>query len=733
MYEDEETEVKPTTPAIGTALFAPDIVNGTSNDSDKKKSAEPSVFILYYLFPGLEQLVDKFSSRLTLSFPPAPPELIPYRDYVDNFFEIKKKGTTFQVEVLSGLINFFSSMYVLAVIPNQMALAGYDAHVSVSIVGLITGIATIACGMISNTPLVIAPPTSLAIFFVVSLRQDGMSTHDGNMAVFYSGIMVLVVSFIGPIGIFLSKLIPETIQASTAMGVGLITCLAGYVEIGLIVQGQYSILSRGEITNEVCIATSGLILIAVLQFYQSKFSYLFGLVWGTFIWWIYNDIFPTHWGAAPTFRTDAVTTIVGPTLLLVIELFLLHMIMAFGLARALIELMGQSSQVTNPDKSKMLASIPKGRYIFIVIAVANIMSGLMYGPPIVISPESSAGIRAGAKTGLSAVVCGSIFCVVAINFGPLYAAIPPAGTSPVLIMVGLLLFRNVIRVDFASKYGIRAGAKTGLSAVVCGSIFCVVAINFGPLYAAIPPAGTSPVLIMVGLLLFRNVIRVDFASKYGMPAFVCLGLIPFTNSAVCGIAFAYVTYVAIAVITGDIALEIRSFCAFVKAYRNSGKQDVHSDEDDGEMTLRLDQDALENLEALTTAMENATTTTGSGAITSWDSQDSLIKVHEQGPSVGVVYPHIGTEDGEGLVTPPRSRKFNSSFSIGNSRIKGDDHFSPLGSQSGSKSHRAMSNSASPASPRARQDQNSLKSTLQRVEDFSFEPDVISGISKQVVL
>jgi AGZA family xanthine/uracil permease-like MFS transporter len=670
MYEDEETEVKPTTPAIGTALFAPDIVNGTSNDSDKKKSAEPSVFILYYLFPGLEQLVDKFSSRLTLSFPPAPPELIPYRDYVDNFFEIKKKGTTFQVEVLSGLINFFSSMYVLAVIPNQMALAGYDAHVSVSIVGLITGIATIACGMISNTPLVIAPPTSLAIFFVVSLRQDGMSTHDGNMAVFYSGIMVLVVSFIGPIGIFLSKLIPETIQASTAMGVGLITCLAGYVEIGLIVQGQYSILSRGEITNEVCIATSGLILIAVLQFYQSKFSYLFGLVWGTFIWWIYNDIFPTHWGAAPTFRTDAVTTIVGPTLLLVIELFLLHMIMAFGLARALIELMGQSSQVTNPDKSKMLASIPKGRYIFIVIAVANIMSGLMYGPPIVISPESSAGIR--------------------------------------------------------------AGAKTGLSAVVCGSIFCVVAINFGPLYAAIPPAGTSPVLIMVGLLLFRNVIRVDFASKYGMPAFVCLGLIPFTNSAVCGIAFAYVTYVAIAVITGDIALEIRSFCAFVKAYRNSGKQDVHSDEDDGEMTLRLDQDALENLEALTTAMENATTTTGSGAITSWDSQDSLIKVHEQGPSVGVVYPHIGTEDGEGLVTPPRSRKFNSSFSIGNSRIKGDDHFSPLGSQSGSKSHRAMSNSASPASPRAR-DQNSLKSTLQRVEDFSFEPDVISGISKQVVL
>ena len=174
MSEDSDGNVtSPIQQNISAPIFAPDLVN--KNSSSGKNSSiggdentdQGGVFILYFFFPWLEQLVEKAASKITMSFPPAPPQLIPYRDYVETYFEVKKKGSSLQVEILGGVINFFASMYVLAVIPNQMVLAGYNEHVSVSIVGLIIGIATIASGMISNTPLVIAPPTSIAIFFVV--------------------------------------------------------------------------------------------------------------------------------------------------------------------------------------------------------------------------------------------------------------------------------------------------------------------------------------------------------------------------------------------------------------------------------------------------------------------------------------------------------------------------------------------------------------------------------------
>jgi adenine/guanine/hypoxanthine permease len=79
--------------------------------------------------------------------------------------------------------------------------------------------------------------------------------------------------------------------------------------------------------------------------------------------------------------------------------------------------------------------------------VSTILSGMFSGPPILISPESAAGIKAGAKTGFSTVVCGVLFGI-SVFFSPLFAAVPPAGTAPLLIMVGVLLFQNAKRIDW---------------------------------------------------------------------------------------------------------------------------------------------------------------------------------------------------------------------------------------------------------------------------------------------
>jgi MFS superfamily sulfate permease-like transporter len=76
-------------------------------------------------------------------------------------------------------------------------------------------------------------------------------------------------------------------------------------------------------------------------------------------------------------------------------------------------------------------------------------SGMFNGPPILISPESTAGLEAGAKTGLSTVTCGVLF-VLSMFFSPLLSSFPPAATAPVLFVVAVVLFRSTNKIQWSN-------------------------------------------------------------------------------------------------------------------------------------------------------------------------------------------------------------------------------------------------------------------------------------------
>jgi len=154
--------------------------------------------------------------------------------------------------------------------------------------------------------------------------------------------------------------------------------------------------------------------------------------------------------------------------------------------------MSDLAQLTKPN-----GSIPRGRWLFIVCGLSTILSGMYSGPPILISPESAAGIKAGAKTGFSTIVCGVLFGISSF-FSPLFAAVPPAGTAPLLIMVGVLLFQNAKRIDF-------------------------------------------------------------YQPRFAVPAFCCLFFIPFTYSILRGVSFGYATYIVIGMFTGDFWYDLFYF------------------------------------------------------------------------------------------------------------------------------------------------------------------------------
>jgi AGZA family xanthine/uracil permease-like MFS transporter len=424
----------------------------------------------------------------------------PVYDALEDYFDCTSAGSTVETELFAGVINFFSCMYILAVVSEQMGKAGYDTQISAAVISFVTGIATICSGMLTNTPLVVAPATAVSIYFVTNLQQYNLSNHSGNLIVMYGGIVLVFLGLIGPLSRLISKVIPSYIQLATTIGIGLITALSGYTEIEMVVQGRYTLLAVGPITPQICIAMSGLVLIAIGVYYHSRFAYLIGMLWGTFLWWSSQNAWPKEIAALPQFQGDFFDLFEdNDGILVTFEMIFLSILTLFGLAKALCELAHITTKSTTTTASGVQTveeEIPMGRLLLIIIGVANIGSGCLSGPPIILSPECASGIKAGARTGLSAVVCGILF---------------------------------------------------------------LLSIFLAPLFTSIPAAATSPVLIMIGMILFQNVKYIDFSTKYGIAAFVCLTLIPFTDSIIGGLGFGYATYTIISVLNGDVKENAEKF------------------------------------------------------------------------------------------------------------------------------------------------------------------------------
>lgn len=416
------------------------------------------------------------------------------QDMVEYVFKVKKRKTTIEMEIFTGVIQFISCLYVLPVVPYQMKRVGYDEQSSIIGTSATCALGCIVGAFLTDMPLIIAPPTSVSIFFAVFMQQANMGYREGNAALMISGALLALLGVFPPVGRFFTRLIPDSIQAAISVGIGLITALAGATEINLVVRGKYTILDMGEITSEVIVAISALVVVAVLLHYHVKGAFCIGLALGTFVWWLISEEWPKGLVAMPTTNNSVGDLSNDRITLLILNLFFLFILTLNGLARSLSDL----ANLTKPT-----GAIPRGNFLFIVCGLTTMFSGYISGPPILISPETAAGIKAGAKTGLSTLVCGLLF---------------------------------------------------GVSAY------------FSPIFAAVPAAGTAPLLIMVGVMMFGNSKRIDWADyKVAVPAYCVLFFIPFTYSILRGVAFGYCIYIVIGLYTGDM---ITNVLQFIESYRN---------------------------------------------------------------------------------------------------------------------------------------------------------------------
>ena len=387
---------------------------------------------------------------------------------LEKMFKLKENNTSVRTEVIAGITTFMTMAYILAVNPNMLGAAGMNPTAVLIATCLASFVGTLAMALLANYPFALAPGMGLNAYFAYTVCGNmGYSWKVALMAVFIEGIIFIILSLTN-VREAIFNAIPATLKKGVGAGIGLFIAFIGLQGGHIVVNNDSTLLSYVKFTENwhtegICavLALLGLMLTAILYVKGVKASILIGIIatWvlgmicqATGIYVIdpdagYYSLYPTlqftdFTAIKDTFGQCFTADFSGVRVLdFIVVLFSFLFVDMFDTIGTLI---GVS------DKAGMLdekGQLPNVKQALLADAVAT-SAGAVFGTSTTTTfVESSAGVGAGARTGLASVVTGFLF-LLAIFFAPIFTAIPGFATAPALIFVGFLMVSAIVKVNF---------------------------------------------------------------------------------------------------------------------------------------------------------------------------------------------------------------------------------------------------------------------------------------------
>ena len=365
---------------------------------------------------------------------------------ISEFFKLEENGTTIRREMLAGATTFFTMAYIIFVNPSIMSETGMDHGAIFVGTCLAAAFACFAMGVFANWPVALAPGMGLNAYFTyVVVGEMGYSWQTALAAVFIAGILFFIIS-VTPLRRWMLESIPSNLRIALGAGVGLFIGFIGLQTGGIVVANPATYLSLGDMTApETFLAAFGFLLITILSVKKVPGAIILGVLGVTAIALVlglveFSGFVSSPPSIAPVFLelnfSDALnlsSTIVVLTFLFV-NLFDTAGTLLAVATRA--KLVGEDGQIKNLDRALKADS-------------SSSMVGACFGcAPVTSYVESSSGIAAGGRTGLTAVVVGLLFCG-AVFFSPIASIVPAYATAGALIYVAILMVSGMERLEWA--------------------------------------------------------------------------------------------------------------------------------------------------------------------------------------------------------------------------------------------------------------------------------------------
>jgi AGZA family xanthine/uracil permease-like MFS transporter len=423
-------------------------------------------------------------------------------------FKLKENGTRVRTEVLAGVTTFATMAYIIFVQPVVLGAAGMDPGAVFTSTCLVTAFSTILMAMLANYPVGVAPAMGHNFFFTYTVVLTlGIPWQTALGAVLISGLIFVATASFGFRELIVAA-VPDSLKSSIAAGIGLLITLIGLQWAGLVRLDSATMVALGDLRSRpVLVALVGLLVTVILLARGVKGAILFGMLGAAVAGFalgvvqLPGAIVSRPPSLEPTlFKLDIKAALSQNLFAIIFIFFFLDL---FDTVGSLIGIAKHAGLMRN-------GKLPRAGRALLADAIGTVGSALAGNTTMVSYIESAAGVAAGGRTGLAALVTAALF-LLALLFSPLVYAISGGyGATQNLIIQGEEVARSF------TLYPVTAAA-----------------------------------LIVVGSLMIRSVRDVAWDDiTESLPAFLVLVVTPLTFSITDGIAFGFIAYAMMKLVTG---------------------------------------------------------------------------------------------------------------------------------------------------------------------------------------
>jgi len=406
---------------------------------------------------------------------------------LDRFFHLKEKNTSIRKEFIGGVTTFLTMAYIIFLHPNMLAETGMDKQALITVTCLASFAGTFLVALWANVPFALAPGLGLNSFFTYSLVLGMGIDWPTALGVVFISGILFLLLTFLGFREKLANAIPPSLRLAVPAGIGLLIAFIGFQNMGLIIKGENTILKLGSLNGTVLMSLGGFLLIIFLELKKIKGSILVGILFILFISIFLGYVHPPE----AFFSTP-------PSMYPIAFQLNIGKALSIGLMGAIFSFL----------------------YVDLFDSLGTVI-GCAY--------EADMVDKDGKIPKLDKIL----------------------GSDAIATMIGSLIGTSTITTYVESASGIAAGARTGLASIFTAILF-LFALFFAPVIGIVPGYATAPALIIVGIYMFKNIVNINFTRlTEGIPAFLTIILMPFTSSISTGLAFGFISYILLEVLTGN--------------------------------------------------------------------------------------------------------------------------------------------------------------------------------------
>ena len=438
---------------------------------------------------------------------------------LNKLFKLQENGTTVRTEIMAGVTTFMTMAYILAVNPSILSDAGMDATAVLIATCLASFFGSICMAFMANLPFVLSAGMGLNAFFAYTVVGSfGYSWQVALLAVFVEGIIFIILSLTNVREAIFDS-IPLALKHAVSVGIGLYIAFIGLKSAGVIVDNPSTLVGLVNFrTNfstagiSALLALVGTFITGLLHIKNVRGSILIGIL----VTWMMGIVCQLTgvYVPAPESGYYSLMPVMGMTdfsklgetfgqcfnvdfgnVGLFNFIVIIFSFLFVDLFDTLGTVIGVCSKADMLDENGKLPAI---RPVLLADAFATTAGAVLGTSTTTTFVESSAGVAAGGRTGLTALTSSLLF-LASMLFAPIFTAIPSFATAPALIIVGYLMFTNITKIDLDNSdmtdtvpaylcllamplcYSIAEGISVGMISYVLLNLACGKAKKINPL------------------------------------------------------------------------------------------------------------------------------------------------------------------------------------------------------------------------------------------------------------